>query len=164
MSSRGLWNETENGSKNAGVAKSVEEAMSKSCSILIVEDDALVGKYLASILAGAGMDPVGPFSTVGDALDAIRTCIFDAGFLDVDLNGASGLQVATALQLKTIPFAFITGNALTVSREFGYVRLINKPVEPTIVLALAQELCALSLRGIDWVSPPREEVMAPLEV
>jgi hypothetical protein len=44
MSSRGLWNETENGSKNAGVAKSVEEAMSKRCSILIVEDDALVGR------------------------------------------------------------------------------------------------------------------------
>jgi DNA-binding NarL/FixJ family response regulator len=101
--------------QNAGVAKSVEEAMSKRCSILIVEDDALVGKYLASILAGAGIDPIGPFSTVGGALDAIRTCIFDAGFLD-------------------------------------------------IVLALAQELCALSLRGIDWVSPPREEVMAPLEV
>ena len=53
--------------------------MSKRCSILIVEDDALVGKYLATILAGVEMDPVGPFGTVGDALDAIRTCIFDAG-------------------------------------------------------------------------------------
>jgi hypothetical protein len=30
--------------QNAGVAKSVEEAMSKRCSILIVEDDALVGR------------------------------------------------------------------------------------------------------------------------
>jgi CheY-like chemotaxis protein len=100
--------------------------------------------------------------TVGGALDAIRTSIFDAAFLDIDLNGASGLQVATALQLKTIPFAFITGNAQAVSRDFEYVRLIDKPVEPSIVLALAQELCALSLSGTDWVPPPREEAMTPL--
>ena len=123
--------------------------MSKRCSILIVEDDALVGKYLATILAGVEMDPVGPFGTVGDALDAIRTCIFDAAFLDIDLNGASGLQVATALQLKTIPFAFISGNAQAVSKDFEYVRLVNKPVEPSVVKALAREHCGLSELGVD---------------
>ena len=136
-------------SKMAGVAKSIEEAMSKRCSILIVEDDALVGKYLATILAGVEMDPVGPFGTVGDALDAIRTCIFDAAFLDIDLNGASGLQVATALQLKTIPFAFISGNAQAVSKDFEYVRLVDKPFKPSVVEALARELCGLSEYGVD---------------
>ena len=95
------------------------------------------------------MDPVGPFGTVGDALDAIRTCIFDAAFLDIDLNGASGLQVATALQLKTIPFAFISGNAQAVSKDFEYVRLVDKPVEPSVVKALARELCGLSELGVD---------------
>ena len=133
-----------------GVRKSIGEVMSKRCCILIVEDDALMGKYLATILGDAEIDAVGPFGTVGGALDAIRTSIFDAAFLDIDLNGASGLQIAAALQLKTIPFAFISGNAQAVSKDFEYVRLIDKPVEPSTVVALARELCALSQRGTDW--------------
>jgi two-component SAPR family response regulator len=124
--------------------------MSKRCCILVVEDDVLVGKYLATILADAEIDAVGPFGTVGGALDAIRTGIFDAAFLDIDLNGASGLQIAAALQLKTIPFAFISGNAGAVSKDFEYVRLVHKPVEPGTVVALARELCTLSQRGTDW--------------
>ena len=112
---------TENATRIAKAAWQLQNrAMSKRCSILIFEDDALVGNHLAAILAGAGIGPVGPFGTFGGALDAIRTCMFDAAFLDIDLNGDSGLQVATALQLKTIPFAFITGNAQTVSRLRTY--------------------------------------------
>ncbi len=72
----------------------IQEAMSKRCSILIVEDDASVGKYLTKILADAGIDAVGPLRTVSAALDAIRTGTFDTAFLDIDLNGASGLQIA----------------------------------------------------------------------
>jgi hypothetical protein len=66
--------------------------------------------------------------TVGDALDAIRRCIFDAAFLDIDLNGASGLQIAAALREKIIPFALISGNAHPVSKHFEHFRLIDKPL------------------------------------
>jgi CheY-like chemotaxis protein len=86
---------------------------------------------------------------VGGALDAIRTRIFDAAFLDIDLNGASALQVAAALRQKTIPFAFISGNAHAVSKDFEHVSLVDKPFEPSVVEAFARNLCGLSEHGVD---------------
>ena len=123
--------------------------MPKRCSILIVEDDALVAAYLVTILGNAEFDAVGPIGTVGGALDAIRRHVFDAAFLDIDLNGASALQVAATLRQKTIPFAFISGNAHAVSKDFEHVRLVDKPFEPSVVQALARDLCGLSERGVD---------------
>ncbi len=123
--------------------------MPKRCSILIVEDNALVAAYLVAILGNAGIHAVGPLGTVGGALDAIRTLGFDAAFLDIDLDGASGLQLAAALRQKTIPFAFISGNAHAVTKDFEYVRLVDKPFEPNVVEALAHELCRLSDCGTD---------------
>jgi len=123
--------------------------MPKRCSILIVEDDALVAAYLVTILGNAEFDAVGPVDTVGGALDAIRGRIFDAAFLDIDVNGAAGLQIAAALRQKTIPFAFISGNAHAVSKDFEHVRLIDKPFEPSVVAALARDLCGLSELGVN---------------
>ncbi len=126
----------------------------KRCSILIVEDDALVGANLVTILGNAEFDAVGPVGTVGGALDAIRRHVFDAVFLNINLNGASGLQVAAALRQKTIPFAFISGNAHAVSEDFEHVRFVNKPFEPSVVEALARDLCGLSYHGVDQVAEP----------
>jgi DNA-binding response OmpR family regulator len=125
----------------------MESLVQNHCSILVVEDDHLVGRHIVSILREAGMAVVGPIGTVDGALDAIRTTPFEAAFLDIDLYGASGLRIAKALREKAIPFAFISGHEQEVTRDFEYVRFVGKPFTAEEIIAVARQLCAISELG-----------------
>lgn len=78
--------------------------------ILIVEDESLVAMLLETILEDMGCTPVGPISTVDDALAQVEGAEpLDAALLDVNVAGRQVFPVAQALKDRGVPFVFSTG-------------------------------------------------------
>lgn len=78
--------------------------------VLVVEDDALVGMLIESILEDLGCVILGPATT----LDEARALIddgepIDAALLDVNVAGEQVFPVAEALAARGTPIVFSTG-------------------------------------------------------
>ena len=76
--------------------------------VLIVEDDWLVALLLEDFLIELGCTPVGPCSGMSDAMEAVRSEVFDLAVLEVNLNGERSYPVAEALTEQQIPFLIVT--------------------------------------------------------
>lgn len=77
--------------------------------VLVVEDEFLVALMVEDALTDAGCIVVGPFARVREALEAIGCLQVDVALLDVNVAGEMVFPVAEALELRGIPFLFVTG-------------------------------------------------------
>jgi DNA-binding response OmpR family regulator len=93
-------------------------------------------------LADLGCAVVGPFDTVSDALVAARNDAIDFAILDVNVAGSMVYPVAEALEMRNIPFLFLSGygrQALPDDRPAW--RVCTKPFTPgELIAALVQHL------------------------
>ncbi len=79
-------------------------------TILVVEDESLVAMLLETILEDMGCTPLGPISTVEEALKVVAgDAPFDGALLDVNVAGKEVFPVAAALKERGVPFVFSTG-------------------------------------------------------
>jgi DNA-binding response OmpR family regulator len=80
-------------------------------TILIVEDDYLIGKTLAELLANEGATVVGPLGWVDEAVAVAKDTrkVFDTAILDVNLHGVLSYPVADALLARDVRVIFATG-------------------------------------------------------
>jgi two-component sensor histidine kinase/DNA-binding response OmpR family regulator len=102
--------------------------------VLLVEDETLIAMMMEGLLRDLDLEVVGPFGTVGDALEAVRHEAIDAALLDINLGGEMAYPIAQLLQAKQVPFAFMTGyGSETVSMPFANVRVFQKPLEREIL-------------------------------
>src|SRR4051794_19760416 len=107
-------------------------------TILVVEDQWILGYDMATILQGAGMAVVGPHGTVAEALAAIETAKFDAALIDINLPDGSGFSVATVLLKKAIPFAFASGAVPNlIPEDFRTVPFLTKPITENQLVSAA---------------------------
>ncbi|HEY1638169.1 MAG TPA: response regulator [Rhizomicrobium sp.] len=98
--------------------------------VLLVEDEALVGMLLREILEEIGCTITGPVSDLGEAQQMARAAPFEAAILDVNLGGAFAYPVAELLQMRQIPFVFLTGYAQDcVDERFSGAPILRKPIE-----------------------------------
>jgi CheY-like chemotaxis protein len=78
--------------------------------ILVVEDDFMIAKLIASVFEADGAEIVGPVGTVQDALALTAgEERIDGAVLDVNLRGESVYPVADVLRSKGVPIVFTTG-------------------------------------------------------
>lgn len=78
--------------------------------ILVVEDESLVAMLLETILEDMACEPVGPMSSVDEALGFLSdNPALDGALLDVNLSGRQVFPVAEALEALGVPFVFSTG-------------------------------------------------------
>ena len=78
--------------------------------VLVVEDESLVAMLLETILEDMGCTPVGPASSIDEALVlATDGEPLDAALLDVNVAGRQVFPVAEALKERGVPFVFSTG-------------------------------------------------------
>jgi len=113
--------------------------------ILVVEDESLVAMLLEAILEDMGCIPVGPASTIDDALSLLETGeAFDGALLDVNVAGREVFPVASALKARNIPFVFSTGYGEGgLPDDWRGQATIQKPfTEETVRQALAKALTA----------------------
>ena len=98
--------------------------------ILIVEDEPLIAMMLSEWLEELGHQPIGPASTVDDAIARIGQGAIDAAIVDINLCGRRSDPVAAALVERSLPFAFATGDhADSVGDAYRDRPLIAKPYD-----------------------------------
>jgi DNA-binding response OmpR family regulator len=83
--------------------------MSQAKSILVVEDEAMIGMMLEDYLDMLGYRLHAVATSVDEACDHARAGGFDAALLDCNLQGEKSWPVADILSEKAIPFVFATG-------------------------------------------------------
>ncbi len=100
--------------------------------IMVVEDETLVSMVVAEQLEDLGFLVVGPYSTVEQAMTALKENSVDAAVLDVNLGGEPVYPVADALVAARVPFVFVTGyGAGGLERRFQHVPVLQKPIDAT---------------------------------
>jgi EAL domain-containing protein (putative c-di-GMP-specific phosphodiesterase class I) len=114
------------------------ESVSKG-RVLIVDDDPLVLKAYARIVANDGFD-VQPTEDGSTALARLGKESFDCVLSDISMPGMSGLQLLRAVRRLDldIPVVLMTGDpnlsSAVEALEHGALRYLLKPVEPTKLL------------------------------
>jgi DNA-binding response OmpR family regulator len=124
--------------------------MRKRPRILVVEDDFLAATLLAEILESVGWRVVGPVAHLATALDTAAGEDLDAAVLDVDLAGRTVFPVAELLDLRKVPFVFVTANgreALPPS-FFGRPHL-GKPFVPGELIGTVARLIGPAAEAVD---------------
>lgn len=114
-----------------------------SGSILILDDEFLVGLALADEFEASGFEVVGPYSNAEDATDSIEEQLPDAAILDFNLGrGETSEELAQRLKQHGVPFVFLTGySSLNFDDEqLARVPRLGKPVRPSIILDEARRM------------------------
>lgn len=111
-------------------------------SVLVVDDEVVIGLDLAMSLEGAGFQVQGPFSTVDRALDSISRRKPSFAILDVSLGrGATSEAVAAKLAEQGTPFVFLTGHASLphpLTERFRTAKCLSKPIDVSALPALVR--------------------------
>lgn len=112
--------------------------------VLVIEDEALIGIYLETLLLELGYDCVGPVARLSEAIREAETARVDAAVLNLILDGQPAYAVAEILDRRSIPFGFASGvPQLLVSPEWNARPRIEKPytaegVRPFLLTLLGQ--------------------------
>lgn len=110
-------------------------------TILVVEDDVLVGHDLRAFLEGAGAAVVGPVGSVGEACSIAREQGLQGAVLDVRMFNETASPVAVELTKRSIPFIVVSGYAPDeippAMRDAAY---LAKPVPRLELIGLASAL------------------------
>ena len=104
-------------------------------SILIVEDEFIIGMMLCQELGRAGAITFGPMSSVADAMKAIETQSVDLVILDAKLAGGSGADLVASLKERGIPFVVVSGYERTgLPLALKGAPFVAKPVSMPLLL------------------------------
>ena len=112
--------------------------------ILVVEDEFLIAEQLTRDISSLGDTVIGPFSDIAEAMVSLTSAEADAAILDVRLGAQTSFCIADQLNLRAVPFLFLTGyTALDVPDRFRKQPIHSKP-SPT--RSLLRQLHAQRLR------------------
>lgn len=105
-------------------------------TILIAEDEPMVGLMIASSLQAEGFDVLGPAPTVAIGLKLLFQTVPTAAVLDITLRGGLVFPLADALLAAAVPFLFMSGNsAALLPLPHRARRLLAKPCGQKELLA-----------------------------
>ena len=108
--------------------------------VLIVEDDALLGLDIANQLTNAGLEVVGPATSVAKALKLIAESGCDAAVLDVNLGKETGAPVALELRARGTPFVVLSGySSEQHPAAFRGAPFLSKPTRPDVLVAMLRK-------------------------
>ena len=106
--------------------------------VLVIDDDAVVGRSFDRVLSGKGYE-VSTALSGEEALQSIENTEFDVVFTDIRMPGMDGLEVAERIKAKCpwTPVVIITGYG-TADNEarasvLGVSGFVRKPLTPEII-------------------------------
>ena len=110
--------------------------------ILVIEDDPIIGLDIADILETRGATVSGPFTSVANALEAMRE-IPDAALLDVNLGHETTDAIALQLSELSVPFLILSGQDRSdLGSAYNGASIISKPFrEQDLVNELYRIVC-----------------------
>jgi PAS domain S-box-containing protein len=121
--------------------------------VLLVEDETLVAMMIQDTLRDIGVDVIGPYSRVAEAMKAAKAGGYDVAVLDVNLDGEPVYELADLLAAHGVPFVFMTGYGReSIDARFADYPVIRKPVD---LDRLKEALLA--------ATAPQEDAAVPLQ-
>jgi DNA-binding NtrC family response regulator len=112
-------------------------------SILIVEDEFIIGMMLCQELARAGAIPFGPLSSVADAVKKIDGQVVDLVILDAKLAGGSGADLVASLKARGIPYVVVSGyEKASLPAGLRGVPFVAKPVSMPLLMEAIEAVTA----------------------
>ena len=122
----------------------------KALSVLVVEDDSIVGMLLGELLELMGYDVCGIEATEAGAVAAAVRCSPDLMIVDVQLSNGSGISaVEEILRTKAIPYVFVSGDISRVQAIRTKPATTNA-VQPLQTRTALRTLCLH--RGAPWIT------------
>lgn len=131
--------------------------------VLVVDDDAVIGRSFDRVLADKGYD----VSTALNGKDALNKCSgedYDVVFTDIRMPGMDGLEVARRIKAKApwTPVVIITGYGTeeneAEARVLGVNGFVRKPLTPEMIEGIA--LKALKEKGVAPVAQAEAAAIA----
>ncbi|MCL3882882.1 response regulator [Marivita sp. GX14005] len=111
-------------------------------SILLLEDEALIGLDLQMTLEENGYSVIGPFLTSDAAEEALGQDRPSLALLDVNLGrGETSLPLARRLRELNVPVVFLTGYSAETGGfpdDLRDVRRLSKPIQDVELLSALQ--------------------------
>jgi FixJ family two-component response regulator len=111
-------------------------------TLLLVEDNFLVGQAMCMVLDRIGWGVVGPVPSLKRGLAAAAAGEIDGAILDVRIVGGSSAPIAATLRERGCPFFFVTGYSSPdlLPPELRSVPRFSKPVnESTLRAAIERQ-------------------------
>ncbi len=138
--------------------------MSALRKVLVVDDDAVVGKSFNRVLSENKGYVVTTVENAHEALKQIREQAFDVVFTDIKMPGMDGVELAERVKASQpwTPVVIITGYGTTENesraKAAGVSDFVRKPLSPEMI----EESAANALRdAVPEIAP--EAVAAPIE-
>ncbi len=100
--------------------------------VLVVEDSYLIAEHVSDLLVQHGAKVVGPVGKLDSGLKLVEEGTpVDGALLDVNLDGEFCFPIASALQERHVPFAFLTGydDGTIIPRDFAGAPRLGKPLD-----------------------------------
>ena len=113
-------------------------------SVLVIEDEEIIGLDLCDLLDGAGYEVVGPVGTLAAGLDLLRRTMPSAAIVDLQLRDGPGLELLNELRARDIPFVIHSGRIID-ERDLAWLQdapCLSKPVAPDRMIDLLGRLLA----------------------
>ena len=116
----------------------------KQLCCLIVEDQALIALDLESMLLAAGATQVATANTLEQADKLVKSQLFDAVFLEVQMGDLTTISLARKLRNDSVPVIFSTGSDIksTLPEEFHRHAILGKPYSEHDVRQIVKNLLA----------------------
>jgi CheY-like chemotaxis protein len=112
--------------------------MNTNLQVLVIDDDAVVGRSFDRVLSGKGYD-VRTALSGEEGLDTLENTEFDVVFTDIKMPGIDGLEVAERIKAKCpwTPVVVITGYGTEDNEArasvLGVSGFVRKPLTPEII-------------------------------
>ncbi len=122
--------------------------------VLLLDDDPDFLRLVAAIAARSAIEVI-PATSEKDAIAICATLPVDGAIVDVNVEGRGTYPVVRKLRAlpgrERLPVAFVSADNSVATRaaaaHAGAVRFLDKPVEPDLLVELANELVSLARRN-----------------
>jgi CheY-like chemotaxis protein len=112
-------------------------------SVLIVEDEFVIGLMLIQEIERGGGTPIGPATSVAAALKEIGSQVIDLVILDAKLVDGSGADLAARLEERRIPYVVVSGyNKADLPTGLRRAPFVAKPILVPVLMEAIEGLAA----------------------
>jgi DNA-binding NtrC family response regulator len=149
--------------------------MNTKPQVLVIDDDAVVGRSFDRVLSSKGYD-VSTVLSGEEAMDTIRENDFDVVFTDIKMPGMDGLEVTERIKARCpwTPVVVITGYGTEDNEAkasvLGVSGFVRKPLTPEIIESITLKAISEAGESKASVAPAKEaeavvepEIESPVE-
>jgi DNA-binding NtrC family response regulator len=116
-------------------------------SILIVEDEVIIGMMLVNEIAAAGGVPIGPVTSIANALKEIESRVVNVVILDAKLVDGWGGELAAHLEKRGIPHVVVSGyDRANLPEALSKAPFIAKPISIPLLMEAIKSLAVPAAR------------------